>query len=362
MLREYIVTKELLNIRSRPTEESDFKGDLKLNTKVWLDDQEFIGTVPLGGKTNKWLMYNSNLFVAKDGVKEGFPINVEHYISERFDEATKKINSLIDYNFLLNIPYEIKQTKGRGAIIGILDQPLSTEINFSTLVRPTQISVANSPEPHGNFMAGLIAGNSKTIRGISPEAMILDLPIFDSGGFDIDSKKIDSIVKCLKSFSKKVILNVSRSKTGIDKNLISQLVNLNNLIIVSSANSNEKLNDLIADGNFTPIDSIQSIIITVGCVSQEFIEKYTHFAYDKNLDLIFPILEYVSYVEDGKNFDKDPDRTSSYATAVVSAIIALMYSAGIIDDKSTKTEIISFFKKITNGQKDNFKFINPITT
>lgn len=362
MLREYIVTKEILNIRSRPTEESEFKGYLKLNTKVWLDDQEIVGTVPLGGETNKWLMYNSNLFVAKDGVKEGFPINVEHYISERFDEATNKISALIDYNFLLNIPKSIKQSKGRGAIIGVLDQPLSTEINFSTIVRPTQIIVADSPDSHGNFMAGLIAGNSTSIQGISPEAMILDLPIFDSRGFNIDSKKIDAIVKCLRSFSKKVILNVSRSKAGMNKSLISQLVNLNNLIIVSSADSDEKLSDLTANENFTPIDSFQSIVITVGCVSQGFIEKNAHFDYDKNLDLIFPILEYVSYIENGKNFNKESDKTSSYATSVVSGIIALMYSARIIDDKSTKTEIISFFKKITNGQKDNFKFINPITT
>lgn len=69
MLREYIVTKELLNIRSRPTEESDFKGDLKLNSNVWLDDQEILGTVPLGGETNRWLVYNTTSFVSKDGLR-----------------------------------------------------------------------------------------------------------------------------------------------------------------------------------------------------------------------------------------------------------------------------------------------------
>ena len=103
MIREYIVTKDILNIRSKPSDESDFKGELKLNTTVWLDDKEIIGTIPTGGTTNIWLLYNTNKFVSKDGL--GF--SAQEYIDERFDGASFK--EAIDYNFLLNIPQQIKQ-------------------------------------------------------------------------------------------------------------------------------------------------------------------------------------------------------------------------------------------------------------
>ena len=47
-MKEYIVTKEILNIRSKPSDESDatYVGKLLKGDRVWLDDDEIIGVVP----------------------------------------------------------------------------------------------------------------------------------------------------------------------------------------------------------------------------------------------------------------------------------------------------------------------------
>ncbi len=71
-MKEYIVTKEILNIRSKPSDESDdtYVGQLLKGDRVWLDDDEIVGVVPKGGESNVWKgKSGSKNVVAIDGVR-----------------------------------------------------------------------------------------------------------------------------------------------------------------------------------------------------------------------------------------------------------------------------------------------------
>lgn len=358
MLREYIVTKELLNIRSRPTEESEFKGNLKLNTKVWLDDQEIVGTVPLGGETNKWLVYNSSLFVAKDGVSksgfvkltDGISITVEDYISERFDETTKKIKAPIDYNFLLNIPKAIKQTKGSGVAIGILDSAISKGINLNNkIIRPFGISIPN--DNHASFLSGIIAGNS-SILGIAPDVTLIELAIFDEKG-NMRFDKIDSIFDFITSYSKPIILNVSQNIPPVTQQFfLKNFMDLKNTIIVASAGL-----DMLTVDDLINFPASLSNVISVGCLSSQLFES-SDIKFNKELDFILPSFNYVSYSKDQVQYESNLD-TSSIGTAIVSAVVALLISNGV---EPNHTNIKSSLSLISQPftKKDSFNFLNII--
>lgn len=351
-MKEYIVTKEILNIRSKPSDESDdtYVGKLMKGDRVWLEDDDIIGVVPKGGESNIWKIKSGSVdVVAKDGVALDF----QNYIDERFD--AKDLKEVIDYNLLLNIPQEIKQGYGKNSVIGILDQPISTNINFENLIRPGGIITKNSPTNHGNFIAGIIGSNaSSKINGICPMATILDLTYNDiNGNLITDDGHYDNLINCIKSFDKQVVINISRFLDDSLKFVIEKFKNLTNIIFVCSAGTDTEL--LNIDNSFL---ADYPNAISVGTASLEFLNSNIS-KIDKRLNIILPILSYSSFNSDGITFSKISDLSSSWATAVISSIIALFYSNNKLTANATKSDIIS---QIQNFSKnfDSYNLLNPL--
>lgn len=351
MIREYTVTKDILNIRSKATDESDdtYRGFLLKGSKVWVYEDDIIGIVPRGGESNIWkIEVKSGNVISRDGLRVAF----QQYIDERFDKINLK--GLIDYNFLLNIPEEIKQSGGKDAVIGILDVPISTKLSFENIIRPGNIITENSPTEHSNFIAGIIGCKSaKNIQGICSKATILDLTFNDASGNLIqDDDYYKRLVSSIESFDDvKVIINVSNSLSDSLKFAIDKLKDVRNVIFVCAAGTDT---DLLNIDNCALADSPNAI--PVGTASVAFLNA-NNSPIDKRLNIVLPILDYASYNDDGATFLKVPDSSSSWGTAVVSSIIALLYSHKQLNENSTTADIISKIQGLSNGSHD---FLNPL--
>jgi hypothetical protein len=140
---------------------------------------------------------------------------------------------------------------------------------------------------------------------------------------------------------------------------MAQLQSLSNVIFVCSAGTDGQLNDIGANGCFI-LDNPNTITISVGCVSNNFMAGGNQaFQFDKELDVIFPILPYVSFKSNGKSFDQESDITCSYATGIVTAIISLLFSAGVLKSGSDKTEIVNAIKANSQKYAAGNSFLNP---
>src|SRR5262245_2588636 len=131
MIREYIVTKEILNIRSRPTEESDFKGQLLKDETVWVDDKEISGITPTGGITSIWLLYSTDKLVSKYDLRiKTYENKKREFINDpsnrQFIDATDPANEekwkVSWAHNELEIPFIWKdiQTAGKNVTVGVI--------------------------------------------------------------------------------------------------------------------------------------------------------------------------------------------------------------------------------------------------
>jgi hypothetical protein len=185
---------------------------------------------------------------------------------------------------------------------------------------------------------------------------ILDLTYKDvSGTLITDNNYYDNLLSSIKSFdSKKVIINISRLLDESLKFAIDKLTGLTNVVFVCSAGTD---NELLNIDNSPLVGNSRAI--SVGTASLEFLNSNSS-KIDKRLNIILPILNYVSFNNDGLSFLKIPDLSSSWGTAVVSCIIALFYSNNELNNNSTKADIISKIQNLSKNFDDASNFLNPL--
>jgi hypothetical protein len=310
-----------------------------------------------GWVNDKWVSEDVSFFqpsINKAGV------NVQKYIDERFDGTNLK--QVIDYNFLLNIPEEIKKTKGINSVIGIMDVPISTNIKFGNIVRPGKISTASSPSEHGNFIAGIIGSKTvSSINGICSSATILDLTFNDKNGNPIlDNNYYKKLTDSLVSFNNtKVIINLSCTVDPTDpfdpvNFALEKFKELENVFFVCSAGTDEMLFDI---GKSPLIGKSNSF--SVGTASSDFL-KTNATKIDARLNFILPILDYASFDADGITVVKIDDLSSSWATSVITCMIALLFSNGRLNKNSSKADIVSQIQNLSNNYTDSYTFLNPL--
>jgi hypothetical protein len=292
------VIADKLNIRSTPDADPSFAnwvGDM-VKSETYTALKIVKGGVFEG--TDNWFLDQNNLFTSAAASS----VNAQEYINDRFDG--QNILEPIDYNFLLNINESIKQTKGRGVTIGILDHAISRNIKLKNeIIRP--FNVEKPAMSHGSFIAGIIAGTSQ-ILGIAPDATIIELPIYDEFGNIQEEEVIDRIFEFINSFPKKIILNVSQS---LGKEFIERFSGLENAIIVASAKTNDKLinAELVIPANL-------SNVVSVGSITQDFRNQNETISFNPRLDFILPVFKYVSYSSANDKFTPGTD-TSSFCNS-----------------------------------------------
>jgi hypothetical protein len=99
--------------------------------------------------------------------------------------------------------------------------------------------------------------------------------------------------------------------------------------------------------------------LVVGSASIEFL-KANAAQIDKKLDVLIPVVDYVSFNSDGLTFSKITDTSSSWATAVVSSLIALLFSNNEINVQSAKADIVAKIEDLVQDASNASDFLNPL--
>jgi subtilisin family serine protease len=271
-------------------------------------------------------------------------IKVRDYINERLDGSV--LRSVIDYNLLLDVDTSIKQTKGKGITIGIMDHPIS-KISFKhPVLRP--FSIDHPFSTHATFIAGIIAGNS-TVLGISPEVRLVELPIYDENGIP-HKEFVKRSLEFVNSVPGPFILNVSQK---IPSSFREQVMGLNKIIVASAGMDDALLNntDLLFPANLPSV-------ISVGAISSDFHKANKTALWNMSLDYVLPNFRYASFSVDENTIETAEG--DSFATAVISALVALLFASGRINnDLSNLKEELT---KVARSYADSsaFDFLNPL--
>jgi subtilase family protein len=271
-------------------------------------------------------------------------IDVQKYIGDRFDGNT--LNEPIDYNFLLNINGSIKQTKGTGITIAIIDHPISSAMRSTVPIqRPL-----NSKEPltnfHADFIFGIIAGIDNII-GISNHAQVISLPIYDEHGFLLDGG-IENALAFVRDNPAPMIVNISN---GFDANFDSFFNSFSrNKIVVSCAGVNEEL-----EANQIRYPARRVDAIAVGAVDSGF----TSINFSDKIDFLLPNFNYTSFKTP---IDFVSDSGDSYSTAVISSIMALLLSSGVTDFDLDNIKQSLSTVSLTLADVSALSSLNPIKT
>lgn len=206
MVREYIVNKDILNIRSKPSDESDdtFRGQLLKGSRVWVHENDIIGVIPKGGVSNIWKSRTDDPnFVSADGLR---PITYQ-------DKKTEFIKDAFNQQFIDTTDPENEdkwkvswghvdleiwkiwrdyKVMGENVKIAVID----TGCNYNLNDLKGQIDITNSysyftfdnnvfdqdADIHGTKSSGIIAANGKnvqTVYGVAPESKLILIQLFN---------------------------------------------------------------------------------------------------------------------------------------------------------------------------------------
>lgn len=312
-MKEYVVIKPLLNIRSFPSDQKDdtYLGQLLEGEILYLHDQETIGTTPLGGTSNLWLRDSLNRFVAKEGVK----------LSD-WEEEKKQITQTLR-NFWIH-------SKGQGIAIALLDSGvtehhpnLSNNIKHIPFV-PNEVPII----PHGSRMAGIMTGRADAeIISFCPEVKIYDYKIFQNDDRNTPTNLIAAL-KDIKTIDEIRVINLSlefldgiltpEQITDID-NLIKECIDNKKIVVAATGNNRQ----------YVAYPGRNTDLITIGAlIRNEAINFPDGVAEDKpkkdpNCFINFGNWSFC----DLTGIQPNDNINSSEATAIFSALVALKLGA-----------------------------------
>ncbi len=177
----------------------------------------------------------------------------------------------------------ISSTKGKEVRVGILDTGIDYNhealgggfgLGFKVIGGYDFVNNDNDPlddNGHGTHVAGIIAGNSSTLRGIDPGAVLLAYKVLDQNGEGYTSTIIAGIEQALKDSAE--IINLSLGTSNGDPNdplslAVDNAVKSGVVAVVAAGNS----------GNFQSIASpgCAREALTVGAIDQQnFIASFS---------------------------------------------------------------------------------------
>jgi hypothetical protein len=341
------VTAPKINIRTAPVE--DFTDKSNVIGKLF-KDARFESVSQRVNKLGAWHQDRNNHWAWEGGFSEtiseqdSLSFDFQAFINASFDGQTLK--SEINYLAALEIDETIKSGKGENIVIGILDHPISSSINFiNPIEKPFHI---NDPlfNFHGNFISGIIGGTNG-ILGISNKCKFLELPIFNarasSGGIDIDA-----VLNFINKDDTPMIVNISNR---LDRKFNDTIKNFkSNKIVVACAGIDEELAAVeIRD------PASQPNVLVVGAITKPL--KLLPKLNDK-IDFVLPNYDFVSFKNSENIFSKASG--DSFSCASISAIIALLISSGKTDFNLTniKNELKKIALPFSTESLSSFNLIN----
>jgi subtilisin family serine protease len=276
---------------------------------------------------NLWYKLDNGGFVWSEGVEN--PSSPD-FINKL---AGNPFKNIINYNenAFLELPGNLKNTKGRGVKIAVLDTGLNKSHpsfnNDASIFLVENVTSSNAGTDdingHGSHVAGLIGARSGTntgIIGIAPESELYIIKCIN----DNSSTSATNLSKGLKlAIDAKVdIINLSLDITNERFNLIETDITKalqENIIIVAAAGSNDQLlntTDLLCPANKPNIIAIGSLddtsIINPSMLNQKinYVEPNYYLWSCHNKTKIF-----------------ETEKGSSMATALITGVIALFISS-----------------------------------
>ena len=313
-MKQFIVIKDILNIRNRPSAEGDdnFIGSLIKNETVFLNEEEIIGTVPVGGKSNMWLGDNFNRFVASEGVR----------LKTWEDTKAELINDLTTF-------WE-KKTRGANVSVALVDTGVvSGHPNLS--VNLNHINIANDgdpDDPHGTRMAGLMFGKKDNkVVGLAPGIGIAEYKIFQRNGRNTKENLIEALRQIDQNPDIKLInLSLEFLKNALSPNektvtddLIRSCIEKGKIVIAATGNNNE----------YVMYPGSNSDVITVGAIKNNTAINFPNGIEAANVSKDPDcFIEFGNWTFcDAKSVEDDERFNSSEATAIMSSLIALKIAA-----------------------------------
>jgi subtilisin family serine protease len=259
-MKEYIVTKEILNIRSKPSDESNatYVGKLLKGDRVWLDDDEIVGVVPKGGASNLWkIKSGSRNLVAKDGVSPTFKwfndLKIDTIWNSYHERGANAKVAVFDTGYNLNV----------------VDLALAVKESKSFIVSAStgQLVTIDDTFGHGSHCASLVGSrNEHLICGCAPAIDLYIGKISSSGSV----KNYSIIIEAIKwAIEKEIdIISISYGGESNDPDLekiINGAVNDHNILVVAA------IGDAIPNSTNKPLyPALLNGCIAVGAVDENY--------------------------------------------------------------------------------------------
>jgi subtilisin family serine protease len=255
-MKEYIVTKEILNIRSKPSDESDatYVGQLLKGERVWLDDEEIVGAVPKGGKSNVWkIKTGSRNVVAKDGVNQTFKwfnnLQIDTIWNAYHERGINANVAILDTGYNPNVP----------------DIALAVKESKSFIISASTGELVNIDDTfgHGSHCASLVASrNENLICGCAPAVNLYVAKISSSGSVKNYSIIIDAIKWAIEKEADVISISYGGESNDPDlEKIINHAVNDRNILIVAA------IGDVIPNSTNKPLyPALLDACIAVGAV------------------------------------------------------------------------------------------------
>ena len=314
---------EQLEIRSEPSLTSGQSFGILKPGFLFDVEEEVEGAILRNN--NKWLK-DSNGFFYWSGAMEKVPNKA----------VTKSVsNVIVDYNQLLqDIPDEIKETKGEGVTIAVLDtgcivHPDLNIIEFYDAIEKKNIGDKNyfDQSGHGTFVTGLINsfGKDSGILGVAPNAKIVIVNIADKNGRFFPNNLVNGLEWILNQNPSIDIVNMSfnvSQDNRVDSN-INQL-NYNGLILLGAAGNNERLVSKNQDDLLYP--SYLDKMLSVGSIYEDIAYNSTNSLNNRLNYVISPDENFQSILANSFKTNNTVLKTTSFTTAILTGVIALFKS------------------------------------
>ncbi|MBL0741980.1 S8 family peptidase [Chryseolinea lacunae] len=233
-----------------------------------------------------------------------------------------------DYNQLLQLPDQFKNTKGEGSVVAIVDTGCFNHAalgdavlaSFDVFTKKEDDQNDESDDGHGTFLAGIIAARenpSNEIVGVAPKAKLIVVKAVKNGVLD---KNILAGLKWLSTFRVKPdVINLSVSFTltdGLKQEFQDTLRTLSNQgIILVAAGQNESA--VYSDSIFYPAKD--ALVLGVGSMSKTSIQDTP---VHPQIDFVVPNINFLAPQNFGTGYHNL--RGSSMSAAFVSGSLALI--------------------------------------
>jgi hypothetical protein len=265
----------------------------------------------------------------------------------------------IDYtNTLGNLPAGMINNRGDKINIVIVDSGIVFNGDYFDISKTNSINVDQGlyDDDHAVFIGGIIAG-IKNVTGVATNANITSLK-FTSGKTEA-ADQVKNLVAALTKVAAMpgpLVMNLSQGFTDFLMNhfvaekkqiltLLDQITAGANKFIICAAEDNLALTANMRFPSYTPN------CISVGCVGK----KHQFIPISSQLNILSPQVMYTSF---GLDYNLKDSAGSSFATAMISSIVACMVSVAVSRNITlTKAMILAELKQYSTD-RSSFQFDN----